>query len=70
MENETDKYKNREGRKAADKERDSQYLNQESLDDDLIDTESDDDTDEGPGIVNSENPDTEEWNVREYQNKH
>lgn len=64
---ETDKYRKQPGRKAAETGNDSDYLNQEGLEDDLVETKNDDDD---SGIVDPNHPENEEWNVRENENRH
>lgn len=64
---ETDKFREQRGREAAKEGRDSEFLNKEALDDDLIETKKD--KEEDADIVNSENPENQEWNAREAQNK-
>lgn len=68
MRNHEDKYKKKEGRKAARKGKDSEFLNKDALDADLV--SSDDlNTEDHGRIVDSENQENQEWNAREEQNK-
>lgn len=64
MRNEEDKYRKKDGRRAAHKEEDSKYLNQEALEDDLV-SEKEAGTDDDGKIVDSKHPENQEWNVRE-----
>lgn len=63
---ETDKYREQRGRQAAKDGRDSEFLDKEALDEDLIaiPEENEDSAD----IVNSEHPENQEWHAREAQN--
>jgi len=67
--NVNDKYKGERGRKAANKGEDSKFLNDDSLDDDLIDLDKRPTRKGDAGIVSSEHPENQEWNAREDQNK-
>jgi hypothetical protein len=62
---ETDKYREQRGRKASQEGRDSEFLNKDALDEDLISTQT---GNEDADIVNSEHPENQEWNAREAQN--
>jgi hypothetical protein len=66
---EEDKYRKQKGREAAQQENDSQFLNEEGLEDDLV-NDSEIEEDNSPGIINEEHPENQEWNVREDANRH
>lgn len=66
---ETDKYREKRGREAAEKDNDSKFLDKTALDEDLIEVDATRE-DDSEGIVNSEHPENEEWHVREEQNRH
>ena len=60
MREETDKFREDEGRKAAKKGKDSQFLNGEGLEDDLVSEKE----------VKTTDTDVDEWDAREDQNRH
>lgn len=63
---ETDKYREKAGRAAFHKENESEFLDDASLEDDLIDTDKNTgDAD----IVNSRHPENQEWHAREKTNE-
>lgn len=62
---EVDKFRVNEGRDAAKYEKDSEFLNDEGLDDDLVDLELDSHDDDDAQIVDSESPENQEVNIRE-----
>jgi len=64
---EEDKYKKQGGREAFHSEEESEFLNEEDLDTDLTDVDLS--PSDEPGIVNSKNPEGQEWNAREDQNR-
>jgi len=66
--NEEDKYKKKHAREAAEQEEDTQFLNEEGLEDDLIDAKFDEE--DGKDIISPEHPENQEWKVREKQNRH
>lgn len=67
MRNEEDKYRKESGRQAARKENDSQYLNGERLEDDLIKAQ-DEDLEETQ-YDDEDLEENDEWSARENENR-
>lgn len=63
---EDDKFRRQEGRKASEQNKDTQYLDGEALEDDLIDVDTDSNSDNRTG---PEHPENQEWNIREENNR-
>lgn len=70
MRNEEDKFKKKEGRKAAKEGEDSKFLNEEALDDDLVGPDEFDTSDDDDRIRDPAHPENQEWTAREDQNRH
>ena len=66
--NEEDKYRKEEGRMASEIDKDSEYLNAEALDDDLVEVD-DEPSEDDASIVNSKHPENQEWHARETANE-
>ncbi len=62
---EEDKFRRQRGRRAEEAEKDSEFLNDDGLEDDLIDIKLDDHADDDDLIVSSKDPTSQEWNARE-----
>ncbi|HXH31788.1 MAG TPA: hypothetical protein VNJ01_13325 [Bacteriovoracaceae bacterium] len=70
---EEDKFRRRDGRKAETNEKVSEYLNDDGLEDDLIDIKLDDHDEEEDNdlIVSDKDRKNQEWNARtDVQRKH
>ena len=61
---EEDKFRKEEGRMASEVDRDSEYLNAEALDDDLVEIDEEP-SEADASIVNSKHPENQEWHARE-----
>lgn len=64
-----DKYKKENGREASEQGKDTQFLDKEALEDDLIDVPDPEKGNHGQ-ILNPDHPENQEWNVREEQNRY
>lgn len=62
---ETDKYRKKNGRKAFEEERDTEFLDKEALETDLVSPEE---VAGDSAIVDSDHPENQEWHAREAQN--
>lgn len=62
---ETDKYREKEGRIAAEEEKDTEFLDHDALDEDLVSKEE---VAGDSAIVDSDHPENQEWHAREAQN--
>lgn len=66
--NEEDKFRKEEGRMASEIDKDSEYLNAEALDDDLVEID-DEPSEDDASIVNSKHQENQEWHAREIANE-
>jgi hypothetical protein len=65
---EEDKFRKEEGRMASEMDKDSEFLDAQALDDDIVDID-DEPSEDDASIVNSKHPENQEWHAREIANE-